>query len=81
MALADDYHMKSLDRINSFRNSHKSTVEQVRTKTEMPYFYEIYYALKRVMADEEKKLSPEAMSQFLEDKGKLIITRASGVYE
>lgn len=32
VAIPEDFHIKSLDRINSFRNSHRSTVEQVRIK-------------------------------------------------
>jgi hypothetical protein len=40
--------VRSLDRIDSFRNSHRSTVEKVRTKAEMPYFYEVFEAMKKL---------------------------------
>ena len=48
VSIPEDFHIKSLDRINSFRSSHRSTVEKVRIKSEMPYFYEIYEAIKKI---------------------------------
>lgn len=40
--IPEDFHVRSLDRINSFRNSHRSSIEQVRTKADIPYFYETF---------------------------------------
>jgi hypothetical protein len=48
VAIPDDFNVKSLDRIDSFRTSHRSTVEKVRTKAEMPYYYEIFEAIKKL---------------------------------
>ena len=73
--------MKSLDRISAFRNGLRSNVEQVRIKAEMPYFYEIYEAIKKVTANDSEKISAEQISSFLEERGKLIIGRAIGIFE
>ena len=60
--IPEDYDRNSLNRINSFRKSQKTSVEKVRTKTDMPYFYEVYEALKKVTENDEKKLSPQEIS-------------------
>ena len=78
--MPEDFDIKARDRISAFRNSHRSTVEQLKTKTEMPLYYEIYEALKKVTANEERRLSPDELGDLLEEKGKLVINRATGIF-
>ena len=47
----------------------------------MPYFYEVYEALKKIMANEDKKLTPQLISDYLEERGKLVIARATVIFE
>jgi hypothetical protein len=46
----------------------------------MPYFYEIYEAMKKITANESTKFSGDKISEFLEERGKLAICRASGIF-
>lgn len=47
----------------------------------MPYFYEIYEAMKKITANESTKFSGEKIGEFLEERGKLAICRASGIFQ
>ena len=66
MPIPGDFHIKSLDRINAFRTGHRSNIEQVRIKAEMPYFFEIYEAIKKVTSSDNEKMSGDQVSKFLE---------------
>jgi hypothetical protein len=48
----------------------------------MPYFYEIYDAIKKITEHHEgAKLEGNNIADFLEERGKLIISRACTIFE
>lgn len=47
----------------------------------MPYYYEIYEAMKKITLGENTKFDGNKISEFLEERGKLAINRASGIFE
>ena len=79
--IPEDYHVNSLNRINSFRNSHRSSIEQVRTKADIPYFYETFEAMKKITSHEGGRMQGEKLGELLEERGKKIIARAGSATE